>query len=571
MANEIKLKTKLLVRRDISTKLNPYVLDEGEFGYSTDSKLIKMGDGSTPFSSLKTIAYADDITTAINAAIAALDVNATGAAKSKTLTAVSEQNGIFTFTFDDIAIEQDQVNGLTSALNGKIDKVSGTSGNLVMLDGNGNLSDTSIRYDDISLTGHEHAVSAIQFTESQSKALNSGITNDDVARLANVEAGAEVNIIETVKVNGTALIPDSSRAVDVVIPEAAEYSIEKLATATAGASASYQLTKDGTKVGAVIDIPKDMVVSSGAVVTDPDGQPAGTYIELTLANATSDKLYINVGNLIEYVTSGSAAGDMVVISVDETTHKVTAAITNGTITLEKLDISLQNAIAEHHVHSNLMELDKIADGDKQKWDIAAGKAHEHANKTLLDSYDQTNADIKDAVDKKHTHSFLDADVNDAIQKKHEHENKDVLDGIDADTVSSWNSRIINVTNSDSSIYCSPTDSSETEIEINVCRSEDTGNILTLKDDGLYVGVQAGTGANGNKDIVVTTSDGSATIAHKDYSTGTVKVNDGTAPEIPYFFNALSIENGHVTGATAQSLADALQSLSLVLDGGNAQQ
>lgn len=32
------------------------------------------------------------------------------------------------------------------------------------------------------------------------------------------------------------------------------------------------------------------------------------------------------------------------------------------------------------------------------------KAHTHANKTLLDSYDQTNANIKDAVDKKHSHA-----------------------------------------------------------------------------------------------------------------------------------------------------------------------
>ena len=32
------------------------------------------------------------------------------------------------------------------------------------------------------------------------------------------------------------------------------------------------------------------------------------------------------------------------------------------------------------------------------------KVHEHANKALLDTYDQTNADIKDAVSKKHSHA-----------------------------------------------------------------------------------------------------------------------------------------------------------------------
>ena len=33
------------------------------------------------------------------------------------------------------------------------------------------------------------------------------------------------------------------------------------------------------------------------------------------------------------------------------------------------------------------ELDKIAEGDKTKWDAAAAKAHEHANKTELDKFE----------------------------------------------------------------------------------------------------------------------------------------------------------------------------------------
>jgi hypothetical protein len=124
-------------------------------------------------------------------------------------------------------------------------------------------------------------------------------------------------------------------------------------------------------------IPKDMVVKSGSVVTNPTGQPKGTYIKLVLANATNDTLYVDVGGLIEYVTSGSAAGDMVVIAIDEQTHKVTASITDGAITKAKLETEVQTAL---------------------------NKAHEHANKALLDTYDQTNANIKDAVSKKHSHA-----------------------------------------------------------------------------------------------------------------------------------------------------------------------
>ena len=133
------------------------------------------------------------------------------------------------------------------------------------------------------------------------------------------------------------------------------YTITKLSTASTGAAASYKLQKyvggAGTAidVGATIDIPKDMVVESGAVVTKgapSAGDPwpyAGTFIELTLANATEDKLYIDVAGLIEYVTSGSQVGDMVVIAIDSQ-HKVTATITDGTITKAKLAQGVQDSL-----------------------------------------------------------------------------------------------------------------------------------------------------------------------------------------------------------------------------------
>lgn len=186
----------------------------------------------------------------------------------------------------------------------------------------------------------------------------------------------------------------ASDGLKVVIPAAAEYSVVKDATAENGYSATYHLTKGGVNVGAAINIPKDMVVQSGSVVTNPAGQAAGTYIKLVLANADNSELYINVGNLIEYVTSGSdATNDSVVISVSDD-HKVTATIRDKSIALGKLEQSVQ---------------DKI------------NQAHTHGNKALLDTYTQTEANLKDAVD-----------------KKHDHGNKTVLDGITSELVSQWN-------------------------------------------------------------------------------------------------------------------------------------
>lgn len=150
--------------------------------------------------------------------------------------------------------------------------------------------------------------------------------------------------ISKVENNALTLADDGLK---VIVPDVThpEYTIKKLETATAGMSASYQLTKDGTGVGAVIDIPKDMVVESGTVETNPTGQPAGTYLVLTLANKTSDKVYINVGNLIEYVTAGDSPDGMVVVNISDD-HKVTATLGDASITEAKLAKEVADKLAK---------------------------------------------------------------------------------------------------------------------------------------------------------------------------------------------------------------------------------
>ena len=77
----------------------------------------------------------------------------------------------------------------------------------------------------------------------------------------------------------------------VIAPEVSipEYTItEDTLDAESEWSKVYHLTKDGTNTGVAINIPKDMVVSSGTIEVDPTGHPKGTYLVLTLANAASD-------------------------------------------------------------------------------------------------------------------------------------------------------------------------------------------------------------------------------------------------------------------------------------------
>ena len=192
---------------------------------------------------------------------------------------------------------------------------------------------------------------------------------DEVKALAEGKVASVGATDKSITVGGTATAPTVKVAISadegnalslaadglkVTIPKVTvpEYSMKKLDAATTGMSASYQLTKDGAGIGAVIDIPKDMMVKSGSVQTYEAGSlPAGvtepgTYIVLVLNDAAETKLYINVGNLIEYVTSGSAEGDMVFINIDPQTHKVTAAITDGTVTEAKLHADVKAKLAK---------------------------------------------------------------------------------------------------------------------------------------------------------------------------------------------------------------------------------
>ena len=176
-------------------------------------------------------------------------------------------------------------------------------------------------------------------TAVKNSVVNTVSVGDGLAKSESVTSPKIDVVIDPVSGNA---LSKSAAGLKVIIPAAAEYSIVK-EESSSDYAAVYHLTKDGANVGASINIPKDMVVKSGAVVTNPEGQEDGTYIVLTLANATEDKIYIPVDSLIEYVTSGSAAGDMVVVNVSGD-HKVTATITDGKVTKAKLDASVQASL-----------------------------------------------------------------------------------------------------------------------------------------------------------------------------------------------------------------------------------
>lgn len=176
----------------------------------------------------------------------------------------------------------------------------------------------------------------------------------DVLAVANGKVGSVTAADKSVTIGGSATAPTvkvaiasgddnaltlASDGLKVVVPEVThpEYTIVEDEAST-DYSAVYHLQKDGKNVGAAINIPKDMVVKSGSVETKTAsgawGEP-GTYLHLVLANATEDDIYINVGDLIEYVTAGTSPDGMVIVSISDD-HQVTATLGDASITEAKL-------------------------------------------------------------------------------------------------------------------------------------------------------------------------------------------------------------------------------------------
>ncbi len=117
---------------------------------------------------------------------------------------------------------------------------------------------------------------------------------------------------------------------------------------------TYTIKQGGEQVG-VINIPKDMVVTSGEVVTNPSGQAAGTYIKLTLANV-EQPLYIDVGKLVDIYTV-QANATQIQLAIDAATRVISATIVNGSVTVDKL---AANAVTTAKIANENVTLSKLA-------------------------------------------------------------------------------------------------------------------------------------------------------------------------------------------------------------------
>ena len=133
-----------------------------------------------------------------------------------------------------------------------------------------------------------------------------------IAKLEGVEAGAQANKIEIIKVNGVA-VDITDKAVNIDLPDVPSYKLVQ------GDNGEYKLQANNVDVvdSAVISF-ADKFVQSGEIVTasaehpiEKPGVPgedlaAGDYIKLTLSN--SDVIYIATSSLFKAYTAAENSG-----------------------------------------------------------------------------------------------------------------------------------------------------------------------------------------------------------------------------------------------------------------------
>lgn len=160
-------------------------------------------------------------------------------------------------------------------------------------------------------------------------------------------------------------------------------------TTTEGMLKSYTL-KQGDNLVGVIDIPKELMAVRGVVVKDPEGQAAGTYIELTIQNG--DPVYINVASLIDNYTAAAGAAQ-VQVAIDADTREISATLVAGGVgTTELADLAVTTAkIADGNVTK--AKLSTTVQASLDKADSAMQQSNLNSLKTDLEAYaDQAEAD-----------------------------------------------------------------------------------------------------------------------------------------------------------------------------------
>lgn len=280
----------------------------------------------------------------------------------------------------EITLPSTDISGLLAKLEGA------TAGNVVIANADGTVADGGVKLADLAT---KEEVEAVDGKADANATAIEAINNVDTGILKTAQTYADTKVQELAdgqvatnksdiaKLNGDAstegsvakAVKDSADALDAKIGTLADLdttaktdlvnainevraavdaggtgsqvTIDTSAT-TAGYLKSYTIKQGDNTVG-VIDIPKDLVVTAGEVVVDPEGQTAGTYVKLTIANQEVP-IYINVADLVDaYTAQASATQIQLAIS---TTNEISATIVAGSVGTTELSSEVNTTLGQ---------------------------------------------------------------------------------------------------------------------------------------------------------------------------------------------------------------------------------
>ncbi len=248
-------------------------------------------------------------------------------------------------------------------VSGFMDKITGaTGGKIVTSVAGGQVAESNTAISDLatnafvgSIPSGATATTVTGYAKEVADSKDAAIT---AAQDAADTAQGEVDALETL----VGSIPAGSEATTVIgyvdeqiddLEGASEVTLAEASTPTTGYLKTYELSQGGTLVGK-IDIPKDLVVTSGEIVVNPTGQPAGTYLKLTIANQT-EPVFINVADLCDVYTAEASAAQ-VQLAISET-NEISATIVAGSVGTTEL---AGNAVTTAKIADDAVTADKVA-------------------------------------------------------------------------------------------------------------------------------------------------------------------------------------------------------------------
>jgi hypothetical protein len=574
MATELKM-TLLLRRGEFS---DSYVLQAGEPGYHTGTKVLKIGDGATTWDKLgfANQAQIEALIKAVDDKVAALnDTYATDAeveAVRAALDAAKLDKTIYETYIATHALTDEQINTAIGNVDAKFADYR-----------------TSTAQDAI-----DNAIKG-RLDTLEAKPFDTYATKTEVQQVATDLSEYEVDNDNRVE----AIEKEIDTFGDIVTHNAAEFETNGAAAAAEG-RINETLKNYYTKTEADTEFatPDEVIAEVNRALADVSGED-------TIENITTLVSYVNenaadlTGLITEVYGNAEMTGDSRLdtieakaamgitaddISAWNAEKGVKAIVDANKATWDKAGTALQAAdLADYAKTADVVTNDEFTTFEATNTEAIGKKL----DKTVFDAFNNgTSKDVAaieaDIVTKANAAQAaaeakaaeLDNALHTTISGEVDTAKQEAIDAAATDATTKANKAL-----EDAKAYADAKEhknttysvaATENALEFTVTPSEGDAQTVKLVAPVVDTGVMSVAAGTTNAVITVSTTDGAVTVAHKDYDTGTVKDAAHDSADDPSFITGISIENGHVTGATVRNLSEVLEAMEFVLDCGSVQ-